>query len=162
MRRHTSHLRPSRRLLNEHWPNSYQSCTTSRYRIMTVNAACYFVHIHFSSWLCLRPLQVRSHHENRSPFGLRYGTSLSSLLFSPTRSDSVAGACLVGAGSLLLASWLGEPALSVLAGPPFVVAEEADGLDAGPEYSRECTSCFFLRACSSLALRSALISCLAK
>lgn len=61
---------------------------------------------------------------------------LSYLLFSPTRSDSVAGACLVGAGSLL-ASWLGEPVLSVRAGLPFVVAED----DSPCEYS----SCSMLR-----------------
>jgi len=99
-------------------------------------------------------------HEKRSPFRLRYGVSLSYLLFSATRSDSVAGACLVGAGSLL-ASWLGEPALSVLAGVPLAVAAVAVEVWP-PEYSNDLISYFFRRASSSFALRSALISFLAK
>ena len=44
--------------------------------------------------------QLLSSHENRSPFVLLNGVVLSYLLFSTMRSDSVAGACRVGAGSL--------------------------------------------------------------
>jgi hypothetical protein len=65
---------------------------------------------------------LQSHHhvsryENRSPLGLLNGVLLSYLLFSTTLCPSVAGACLVGAGSPL-ASWLGDPEGSVLGGFP--------------------------------------------
>jgi hypothetical protein len=58
--------------------------------------------------------QSRIDYENLSPLLPLYGVLLSYLLFSSTRCASVAGACLVAAGSLP-ASWLGEPEESVLA-----------------------------------------------
>lgn len=54
---------------------------------------------------------------------------LSYLLFSATRCNSVAGACLVGAGSLL-ASEFGEEALSVRAGTPSLGGAEDLALDS--------------------------------
>lgn len=100
-------------------------------------------------------------YENLSPFGLRNGALASYLLFSNTRSPSVAGACLVGAGSLL-DSWLGDPAVSVRAGPPFVagtvppmVADDRGRLGTFSEYSSDSTTLFFRRCSSKRALRSA-------
>lgn len=94
---------------------------------------------------------------------------LSYLLFSTTRCPSVVGACLVGAGSLL-DSWLGDPTVSVLAGPPFwsggfvppIVAEDSGLLGTLSEYSRESTMAFFRRCSSARARRSASISLFAK
>jgi len=108
-------------------------------------------------------------HENRSPFGLLNGVLLSYLLFSTTRCPSVVGACLVGAGSLL-DSWLGEPAVSVRAGPPFesggfdppIVADDSGLFGTLSEYSRESTMDFFRRCSSARAWRSALMPRLAK
>ncbi len=95
-------------------------------------------------------------YENRSPFELLNGTLLSYLLFSNTLWFSVAGACLVGAGSLL-DSWLGDPAVSVLAGPPFSAAASLMA-----EASSESAMAFFLRCSIMRAWRSALMFCLAK
>jgi hypothetical protein len=94
---------------------------------------------------------------------------LSYLLFSTTRWPSVAGACLVGAGSAL-DSWLGEPAASVLAGPPFVigvvpppiVADESGLLGTLSEYSRDSTMVFLRRCSSSREVLSALMLRFAK
>lgn len=105
-------------------------------------------------------LYSQSPYENRSPFRLLYGAELSYLLFSLVCSDSVTAACLVAAGSVL-ASWLGEPAVSVIAGAPLPVAADED-VGSMPAYSIDRISSFFLRAASSLACRSALISRLAK
>jgi hypothetical protein len=109
-----------------------------------------------------------SPHENRSPFGLRNGTGASYLLFSNTLSCSVVGACRVGAGSLL-ASWLGDPAVSVRTGvavpgfpDPPIVAEENGRLGTLLEYSRDSTADFFRLCSSRRAWRSALIWRLAK
>ena len=111
------------------------------------------------------------HHEKRSPFGLLYGVLLSYLLFSTTLCPSVAGACRVGAGSPL-ASWLGDPEGSVRAGvavpllsvdpePPMA---EADRFFDGTlfECSSESIICFFRRASSNRACRSALMLRFAK
>lgn len=112
----------------------------------------------------VRHLSQASTQENRSPFGLLNGTLASYLLFSATLWPSVAGACLVGAGSLL-DSWLGEPAVSVLAGPPFatppfdppMVADESGRVGTFSEYSSESTMAFFFRCSSSRNWRSALM-----
>jgi hypothetical protein len=77
---------------------------------------------------------------------------LSYLLFSSTLCPSVVGACLVGAGSLL-DSWLGDPAVSVLGGPPFAKFWE---------FSSESIMAFFLRCSSSRDWRSAVMLCFAK
>jgi hypothetical protein len=122
----------------------------------------------YYSWRALCP-NLASTQENRSPFGLVNGTLASYLLFSATLWPSVAGACLVGAGSLL-DSWLGEPAVSVLAGPPFatppvdppMVAEESGRFGTFSEYSSESTMAFFFRCSSNRDWRSALMLFFAK
>src|SRR3569833_56208 len=111
-------------------------------------------------------------YENRSPFLLLNGVVLSYLLFSSTLCDSVAGACLVGAGSAV-DSWLGEPAVSVLAGEPLplplamdaeppMAADESGLLGTLSEYSRD--SIMALRVCCSFsrAIRSSLMLLFAK
>ena len=91
-------------------------------------------------------------YENRSPFVLLNGVLLSYLLFSTTLWPSVAGACLVGAGSLL-DSWLGEPAVSVRAGPPLadapidppIAADDSGRVGTFEEYSTDSIIIFRLR-----------------
>lgn len=96
---------------------------------------------------------VGMRYENRSPFGLLNGALASYLLFSKTLCFSVAGACLVGAGSLF-ASWLGEPAVSVRGGvvvplvgavEPPIVAEDSGRLGTLSEYSRDSIADFLRR-----------------
>jgi hypothetical protein len=98
------------------------------------------------------------------------GVLLSYLLFSTTLCLSVVGACLVGAGSRL-DSWLGEPAVSVLAGAPLLVARLADPPIASEEigrvgtleeYSRDSIMAFLFRCSSAFAWRSALMLFFAK
>ena len=90
---------------------------------------------------------------------------LSYLLFSKTRSRSVAGACCVGAGSEV-ASWLGDPDGSVRAGVrPLLLLpmfEADDPLEMFSPYSRDCIICLLRRKSSILACLSALILFLAK
>lgn len=105
----------------------------------------------------LQPNPRAHSHENLSPFLLLNGVLDSYLLFSTTLSVSVAGACLVGAGSAL-DSWLGEPTASVRAGaPPLplpaadalpMVAEERGRVGTLSEYSRESTTAL-RRFCSA-------------
>lgn len=98
--------------------------------------------------------------ENRSPFLLLNGVELSYLLFSSTRSFSVVGACLVGAGSYC--SLLGDPTGSIFGSPPFraevpMVEEEPGCAGTLSEYSSDSTMFFFLRCSSRRAWRSALM-----
>jgi hypothetical protein len=120
--------------------------------------------------LAQRPSSNR--HENRLPLMLLKGVLVSYLLFSTTRCDSVDGACLVGAGSLL-DSWLGEPAVSVLAagpGPllfvsgvsvPPIAADDSGRLGTLSEYSIDSMASFCFFRWSNFAFRSALMFCLA-
>ena len=77
------------------------------------------------AFCCCSTLQVVTSQLNLSPFFALNGSAVSYLLFSLTLCPSLSGACLVGAGSKV-ASWLGEPELSALAGPPFVGFAAAD------------------------------------
>jgi hypothetical protein len=101
----------------------------------------------------------------RSPFVARKGWEVSYLLFSITCCPSFAGACLVGAGSIV-ASLLGEPVVSDLGGfpfmPPSIVDEDPGLLLTALEYSRDSWICLRFLSFSNRSNRSALMDFFAK